>query len=171
MREGFREGIIVHGGIYMTTAFSTQGFQDLLAFPFRTPEDKRKLLLGSVLGVARFIIPVAADLVPAWIWGPDHAPDDPGQGRTTHARMEGLERNVVARLENWRRMFSLWVSRYRIVDAELLWHDGTGIAGCLCRSCRAGEYPYTFRASSPRHVCRNGRLWPCDASWAWRWAS
>ena len=46
----------------MTTAFSTQGFQDLLAFPFRTPEDKRKLLLGSVLGVARFIIPVLPTL-------------------------------------------------------------------------------------------------------------
>ncbi len=46
----------------MTTAFTTQGFQDLLTFPFRTPDDKRKLLIGGVLGVASFIIPVLPTL-------------------------------------------------------------------------------------------------------------
>ena len=42
----------------MSTSFSTQGFQDLLAFPFRAPGAKMKLFILAILGFAGFIIPI-----------------------------------------------------------------------------------------------------------------
>jgi hypothetical protein len=46
------------GGIFMTTNFAIQGLQDLLTFPLRTPDAKKKLLIAGLLGIASFIIPI-----------------------------------------------------------------------------------------------------------------
>jgi hypothetical protein len=46
----------------MATEFRTQGIQDLLAFPFRGPGSKTKLLIAAALGVAGFIIPILPTL-------------------------------------------------------------------------------------------------------------
>jgi hypothetical protein len=46
----------------MSAGFTTQGFQDLLTFPFRAPGGKGKLLIGGLLGLAGFIIPILPGL-------------------------------------------------------------------------------------------------------------
>ncbi len=42
----------------MSTSFNTQGLQDLLSFPFRSPGGKSKLLIAGLLSFAGFIIPI-----------------------------------------------------------------------------------------------------------------
>jgi len=46
----------------MSTGFTTQGLQDLLAFPFRVPGGKVKLLIAAALGLAGFIVPILPGL-------------------------------------------------------------------------------------------------------------
>src|SRR5512140_1575563 len=42
----------------MAAEFTTQGFQDLLSFPFSTSEARKKLLIAGLLGLASFVIPI-----------------------------------------------------------------------------------------------------------------
>jgi hypothetical protein len=42
----------------MTTSLNLNNLQPLLAFPFRQPNANRKLLIGSLLGMANYVIPV-----------------------------------------------------------------------------------------------------------------
>ena len=46
----------------MTSSFSTQGIQDLLAFPFRDSDSRKKLLIAALLNLANFIIPIVPGL-------------------------------------------------------------------------------------------------------------
>lgn len=46
----------------MTAGFSTQAFQDLLQFPFRTPGGKTKMLIAGLLVLANFLIPFVPGL-------------------------------------------------------------------------------------------------------------
>ena len=46
----------------MTANFTIQSLQDLLAFPFRTPEARKKLLIAGLFGLAGFFIPILPTL-------------------------------------------------------------------------------------------------------------
>ena len=46
----------------MATNFTTQSLQDLLSFPFKAPDGKKKLLIAGLIDLAGFIIPILPGL-------------------------------------------------------------------------------------------------------------